>query len=195
MMYPHKIESGFTLVELLVTISIFVVMTSILLIKYGNFSQGTLLTNLAYDVALTIRTAQTYGVSVQGQTSGGIPDFTYAYGVHFDKSTGSNQQIILFVDLDKNGVYDTGETVSVYNIKRGAKIAGFCVSITGICSAIDSNINYVDISFLRPNPDAGICYNEINCNQQYLKIFVQSGDDNSVRSVTIRRTGQISIDD
>ena len=81
-------NKGFTLIELLVCITIFVIMTALLLFKYGNFNQSVLLTNLAYDTALTIRTAQNYGLSVKAVKDASGADvicsssnFQCAYGV------------------------------------------------------------------------------------------------------------------
>src|SRR6185369_4435025 len=75
-------KRGFTLIELLISVAIFVYMTGLLVAKYGNFNQSVLLTDLAYDVALTIRTAQTYGLSVKAVNSSPSP-YQYAYGVDF----------------------------------------------------------------------------------------------------------------
>lgn len=188
-------KKGFTLVELMVSVSIFVFMTALLLTKYGNFNQSVLLTNLAYDIALTIRTAQTYGLSVQRST-GSATSFRYAYGVHFDKTIGNNQKIILFTDSNNNKIFNSSDDIiiSTYNIKRGAKIFDFCIS--DLCSISPGNIDKVDISFLRPNPDARICViagGVETCNQAYLKIIVQA-TDGSTRNVVIRRTGQVSVE-
>ena len=51
----HK--SGFTLVELLVTITIFVILTGVVLVNSNSFDNSVLLNNFAYDVALTIKEA------------------------------------------------------------------------------------------------------------------------------------------
>jgi prepilin-type N-terminal cleavage/methylation domain-containing protein len=50
-------NKGFTLVELMVTVGIFTIISGLLLARYSNFNQGIILTNLAYDIALTIRSA------------------------------------------------------------------------------------------------------------------------------------------
>ena len=131
-----RLESGFTLMELMVSISIFVIMTVLLIVKFGNFNQNTNITNLAYDIALTLRTAQTYGMSVQGQATGaGIsPMFQYSYGVAFcalasgscpgASDTFSDQQLVMFADTDPaatRGAYDNSDiNISPYNIKHGA---------------------------------------------------------------------------
>src|SRR3989338_7579467 len=71
--YHLQPNRGFTLVELLVTLSLFVVLTTIVLFSQSKFNGSILLTNLAYDVAITVRQAQTYGVNVR-ETSSGVFD-------------------------------------------------------------------------------------------------------------------------
>src|SRR4051812_36480456 len=89
-----KKSKGFTLVELMISVAIFIILTVLLVAKYGNFNQGVLFTNLAYDMALTLRTAQTYGLSVQNQEQSSQPIFQYPYGVSFcavDSCKGANK--------------------------------------------------------------------------------------------------------
>lgn len=197
----HPVPSrGFTLIELAVTVSIFIIMTALVVYRYGTFSQGTLLTNLAYDVALSIRTAQTYGLSVKGTDPAAGQNFTGAYGVHFDSTTGNGctpqsttdaTKFIIFTDADKNGVYDCAEAVaSTYNVKQGAKISSICVGTGQSCTISPAPV--IDISFRRPDPAAIICHLNI-CTYTYAQITVQSGDGSSARTVTVRNNGQISV--
>src|ERR1035437_3827885 len=109
----HKdgdISAGFTLVELMVTVGIFLFMTALVVAKYGSFNDGTLLTSMSYDVALSLRSAQSYGLNVQSYNSSN--QFNYPYGIHFSSAAGSNNQMILFVDSGTtNNVYDSGDGI------------------------------------------------------------------------------------
>lgn len=40
-------------------------MTALVMARYNDFYSGTLFKNLAYDIAITIREAQSYGISVK----------------------------------------------------------------------------------------------------------------------------------
>ncbi|MBU6427195.1 prepilin-type N-terminal cleavage/methylation domain-containing protein [Patescibacteria group bacterium] len=194
---------GFTLVELLVTVSIFVFMTALMLAKYGNFNQSVLLTNLAYDVALTIRTAQTYGISVRGTDVNGTQNFSTAYGVDFNDaatpacdSYSTKYAFAMFADSTLNGWCDTGEAMSdhIYHITRGDFISALCTgSDENNCSTV---VNELGISFLRPNPEAKICSGAgsgpVDCTATYARITI-SAPDNSTRTVSVRSNGQISV--
>jgi len=177
------------LVELIVSISIFAMMTALVVAKYGNFNQSVLLTNLAYDMALTIRTAQTYGVSVRQE--GG--DFKYPYGVSF---IAGDSTFVFFADTDgtKNGIYDDGTDAKLnsYTLKRGAKIKDVCI---GSSSASCSSESVLSITYTRPDPDARICH--IYCEAtipEYARITIE-GLDGSTRAVVVRKNGQISVEE
>jgi Tfp pilus assembly protein FimT len=184
-----KQARAFTLVELLVSVGIFALMTALVVAKYGSFNNGVLLTNTAYDVALAIRTAQTYGLGVKSTGSGTLYDS--GYGVYFNTSTGSNQTIILFSDLDKDSLYDIGTDgiVNQYTIKQGA-------IISKVCSGVDcsTDASPLAITFKRPNPDAIICFGTSPCNSPstYAEITITSAGGDT-RIITVRGNGQISV--
>ena len=187
-----KMIGAFTLVELLVSVAIFVFMTALLMAKYGNFNQSVLLTNLAYDVALTLRTAQTYGLSVRGESS----QFQSPYGVAFCSnncvSGMTNQKIVIFADNNGDKIYSSSDfLINSYAIKRGAKVAGFC--LTDPCSMINSSVSNLNVSFQRPHPDAIICSGSPCASSSYAKIFLQA-PDNGIRHVVVRKNGQISVE-
>ena len=201
---------AFTLVELMVTASIFVFMTALVVAKYGTFNQSVLLTNLAYDVALSVRTAQTYGLSVQGQTSGGALLFNSAYGIHFDTSNGTVMK--LFADTNTTDtplstfdhLYDgLDTTVTTYNIKNGGMITGLCVSTgSGDCKTVFvsgstasvQKVSTLDISFQRPDPSAIICIASNQCGFASAQITITGPGTAQNRTVTIKKNGQITVD-
>lgn len=204
MMKKTSFQKGFTIIELVVSVAIFALMTALLLAKYGTFNQGILLTNLAYDVALTIRNAQSYGLNVKSVPAGGLNysnQFDYAYGVHFDKSSSgnpaANTQVIFFADLDGDREYDTGEKISAYTIKRGNYVHSFCGG-PGSCS-VPTVFGSVDITFKRPNPDATIIAKDttgglINASITYLIIYF-SPPTGAQKKIRINSAGQINITD
>ena len=195
---------AFTLIELLVCITIFVIMTALLLFKYGNFNQSVLLTNLAYDTALTIRTAQNYGLSVKAVKDASGADvicsssnFQCAYGVMLSSdpigADVNNTKFILFADNNKDGQYNISagdRLISTYTLKRGATISLVCAGSESICT-VGSQIS---INFMRPDPSADICLGtSCGSTYTYAKITIK-GTDNTTRSISVRSNGQISVD-
>ncbi len=184
----HIQQRAFTLVELLVSVGIFALMTALVVIKYGNFNQSVLLTNLAYDVALTIRTAQTYGLSVKSadDAAASYTSPTYAYGV--DLGTGTNDRFVLYADLNGNAISDSGEQVSTYSIKRGAVISGVCAADSTDCTL--GTTGTLTVLFKRPDPQATICLS--SCGMLMGKVELKA-TDGGVRTVIIRKNGQITV--
>ncbi len=190
-MSKRNFKSGFTLVELLVTISIFVILTGVVLFNQSKFNGTILLTNLAYDTALTIRQAQNYGINVKEFNDSN----QYAYGVHF--ATSSTKSFILFADIGPNqtGIF-TGDTdtclasdgcVNRYSIKRGNYIDGLYIS-----DDLDNKKESLDIIFRRPNPEAKILVNG-SSPEQNKAIIVLGNPDGSTRRVIVQANGLIEI--
>jgi prepilin-type N-terminal cleavage/methylation domain-containing protein len=192
---PETQARGFTIIELIISVSIFAFMTAFLVSKYGTFNQSVLLTNLAYDVALTIRNAQTYGLNVKSKptdTEGFSSNYALAYGVHFDTRNAQptpNNQMIFFADVNGNQKYTSAdpfsEVLAKYTFKNGAIVSNICAGTDALaCSSVDN----IDITFLRPNPDAifpdpAVKYVEIT-------LLDPSG---ATKKVVVRKTGQIAV--
>ncbi len=198
---------GFTIVELLVSMAIFVIMTSVIVAKFGNFNQSTLLTDTAYDIALVVRLAQTYGLSVKSTTQSGTANFNFPYGVDFNAGTSaacgsgasSNpSSLVLFADIpDSGGATDgmcssSDATINPYIIIRGATVSALCA---GADASACSSVSRLDVSFRRPNPSAVICASNggaAQCNYAYAQATIR-GTDNSTRVIVMRQNGQISV--
>src|SRR3989344_6847475 len=78
-----KALRAFTLVELVVVLAIFTLISSVVLANHSRFNGSVLLGSLAYDIALSIREAQVYGLSVKQHTVAGVGQFQIGYGIHF----------------------------------------------------------------------------------------------------------------
>lgn len=193
------VNNGFTLVELMVTVGIFVLITGLLLARYSNFDRGIILTNLAYDVALTIRSAQSSAINVKSApgSSGYSDDFDKPYGVAFKDNTAS---FTLFNDSNYSdstniGMMDSGEDIQTTSIKKGAKISNICAGVEGDCN---EDISDLYIVFKRPDTVAHIVSvdptkaGKITTENPYAEITVSSLDG-TTKKVVVRSTGQISV--
>ncbi len=172
---------GFSLIELLVSIAIIALISTVVLMQYGSFNSVILLKSLAYEIALTVREAQTFGVSVR--SDGGT--FQSAYGVHFDKSL--IKSYTLFIDRNANNRYDTGEDVTTYQIGQGNQIFDLCVNT--ICDR-----DTLDIVFRRPEPDAIFTASPVVANPSSARIIVGYPDVVQTRTVRVWSTGQIAVE-
>lgn len=160
---------------MLVVMAIIIVITGVIFTGQSSFSNTVILTSTAYDVALTMRDAETYGLGTRAQ--GGISNA--AYGLDFRLATP--RTYTLFADsfppagsptachaLPPNGasapnaypgdcVYGSGDgIVSTYTLGNGVSFSKFCASsnngVSWSCSSdAHSPLAQLDLVFQRPN--------------------------------------------
>jgi hypothetical protein len=194
--------------ELLVVLAIIVSITAVVLTSQGSFNKTLLLANTAYDIALTLRSTESFGISTlaSGSTANA------GRGTHFEK--GTQNSFILFADTSPiapcptldckpgNHTYEDGQDTLVQNYMLGnsMKISDFCArnAATGIWSCAYPHDGYsgglttLDIVFARPNPDAFIRVNgdpDISYNGACLKVSSLQG---GARYVNIAPSGRIT---
>jgi prepilin-type N-terminal cleavage/methylation domain-containing protein len=143
---------GFSLVETMVSVAIISSIMSVVLWTYSTFNDNISLSSAGQEVAIAIREAQTYGLTVREVTPGS-GNFNSAYGIVFDPTDLTHYSV--FADLNSNKVYDSGEDVDKFTLKNG-------VTITAICDNTNCpphpDVKNLNITFLRPNPDAYIAF-------------------------------------
>ncbi len=197
-------KKGFTLFEMMVSISIFVMITTIAVVNYRKFGNDVFINNLAYDIALTIRKAQSYGINVRGTSAN---NFSYGYGVHFDirsspnpcTGVASNTCYKIFVDslpsepdLQWN---NAAEDVETFNLLKGSTVSSLCVTSS---SGEDCTVDVLDLVFLRPNPDAHIYFHTTGgatggtTGYTSARIVIRAVDGRE-KSIVVYGIGQISV--
>ncbi len=210
-MVTARARRGFTLIEMLVVVAIIVLITSVVLVNNNRFGGVVLLENLAYDVALSVRQAQQYGISVTGLSN---PNFTAGYGMDFNMASPGSY--ILFADIPQNGVYNGlyngsyacpqtptvgSEFVQCSTISQGYGIIKLCVP-AGTDAASCNAVSEFEVTFHRPEPDANITIGgtplvfgpdgHATNGQESARVVLQSPRGDTM-SVVIDINGQISV--
>src|SRR3989344_26979 len=199
-----KVRSGFTLVELLVVMSIFTIITTALVIQQSKWNDRLQLNTKLYDLALYIRQAQLYSLGVKEyQTGSPIDKFNIGYGIYINMTNPS--QFIFFADTNKNFEYNVGEAVETKTLTNGVTIHRICgIGIfTGLTWCSNSFlgqllIHKTSLSFKRPETSA-------------IMEFINSGNDSTTdllrqnvtiylrslggleSSIVVESNGQVSI--
>ena len=186
---------GFTLVELMISITIILLLTSVVVVRFSSFDSTTLLKSAAYELATTIREAQVYSVSVLGNDD---PTFDLPYGVTFTPGARS-YTLFQYIGLVRP-TYD-GSAADVYTriFDRSAEISDICIVIGGTetCSSSDPGLTQLDISFQRPEFIAIITasgYNDAendSIESVLIKLSTPNGDNEWVVEVGV--LGHISV--
>jgi type II secretory pathway pseudopilin PulG len=186
---PAKV-GGFGLIELMVSISIMVLVTTIILAKQSSFNSAVLLRSQAYEIALAVREVQ---MGVVSAGSDGTGAFRSVQGIYFD--TGSNGTYRIFKDAGSPGNmrYDSSEEYGKQGFVdprfeiRAIRAVGGTMAGTGL-----------SVVFVRPNFDAKFYDSSGQINASSVEIDVArkniTGTGPSVlRTVEITATGQISV--
>ena len=190
---------GFTLIELLVVVAIIVIVSASILANGRKYGGEIQLQNLAYDMALSIRQAQVYGISVR--LSGA--SYTSGYGIYVNAVSSPTLYRLYSDSGTVNGQYDSGEDVSPspYNINGGFKVAEVCVPAgtdSATCAPLNGGI--LNLVFIRPEPNAWInapCSltvgNEKCSGGAASARIVLSSPRGDIMSIIIYANGEISV--
>lgn len=212
-----KYNSGITIIELLVVISIFIIISAITIFNYSKFKSTATLQNLADDIALSVRRVQGYAVGVKGYND----MFNYPYGIHFtsnpelsDAYSGSHKSFILFIDVNENNKYDGGadcgmpsdgneclEVLSITNTNEVSEIHFYENNNDVLIEKKDT----MDILFKRPNPEPfHFCYGDSSVDMndcdpisdEISSVTIRVANPNSYdnyKDIIINSNGQITV--
>ncbi len=192
---------GFSLVELLVVVSIFVILTSVVLFNQDRFSSEISLSNVTHAIALDIRKAQVYGTVVRGD---GSNNFDSAFGIHYEQDAGSNIVYSLFSDDNKDGLYTSGGDevfLPPTTLGEGNLIDKVCTFKGSDEDCLERGgggaLASIDILFKRPDPAAIITTDvdgvAVNQRKDRVEITVVSALRDRKRIITVSSSGQISV--
>jgi prepilin-type N-terminal cleavage/methylation domain-containing protein len=212
--FKKKISTrGFTLIELLLVIAIFGIMSSVAIFNFRGFSGNSLVDNLAYDIALSIREAQTAGgaaysrdnVVAEIDPSRPIGISGIRFIVNTDGGIDSFQMLELSELTLANFDFENFSPSSIdWQINDIRTVTDERVEISGIelnDSSYSRNEDII-IYFLRPFPEAYICTvsgaltsTSYDCGYQEIKFFIEGTNAARERSVFVNQVGFISVED
>lgn len=190
-----NIQKGFSLIELVVVVGIFALITSIAMFDQGKLTSSVLLTNLSYEVGLAVREAQAYGVGVRAVQA---QNFNGGYGAHF---TPNSTTFFLFKDVGGTHSYDPANVLSQYTFQnlRGNQVTMICAD-KAKTTCYTSGVNVI---FTRPRPEPSFYDSAFDQSpndpahvipSSDLYIFVTNPSDQALcRMVDIGAAGQISV--
>lgn len=204
--FPFRVR-GFTLVELIISLAIILMLTTILLWRYPETSVRLTLANMSHTTALLVREAQVRGSAIDS-LNGSIG----GYGVYLERNRPA--QLFLFGDtIDSampmpygvpigDGLYATSspvdETKKTTILTRGYIVDKICVGTGFPFNCNTSNSPAVDsltISFTRPMPTPDIYINgskDTNYSAACIELRSPKGPAaGHVRSVQVFNSGII----
>ncbi len=206
-----QLKKGFTILEMLMVLAIFTIITSVVMFQYGEFNSKTIMSNMAYEVALSIRQAQVYSLSVRGEA--GATSFDNHYGVYINKEM-SDKEIAFFIDrMAANGdepdgicssdgatcltCIEGGECLEKITLTRDITIDSLCVDVgiepideDGVC--LGESVDDLTVTFERPNPNSVIYVDGALQTGSSAAIILKTNFGNK-SAILVRPSGQISV--
>lgn len=204
-------QAGFTLVEMLISLSIFAVITAFATANFNAGRQGDELRFASQLVASSIRRAQTAATAgqtalfckggsrpllscISGEDSecgvGGscVREVPLGYGVHLSTDVGSERKVLFFADADGDRRWDAGEEIRSDNVSPGA-----FVSTTETCIGSNCTSSVLDIVFVPPKPTT--YFNDGAVAGAVATITLSHRQTGTAKTVTVNRiSGQVSVD-
>jgi len=193
-------ERGFSLIEMLVVVSIIVVIVAAMLMQSSRNRYATDLRNAAESFSLDIREMQSYALGVRAEGS----QFSGSYGLNFvrDIDNSTDDQVYLsFIDEDKDGEYDVSGDVLLQTLTLPENIQ--IDSIARVGSGSGSGVvapggnDGLTIVFDRPKADARITH--ISSSNSYVwggvTIVLEHANNTSLtETITVLDTGHVRIE-
>lgn len=175
-MKSQKLSRGQTLIEIIVTLSVVVGLTSLLILYNRTGQRIARLPRAAERMVFDIRKAQNYALTVREFQAGEVP---CAYGINFVVGAGG---YTIFADrapdcAAANGVMDPGEEVETITMEEGVIVQSANISVA---------------RFVPPSAATAFTPGSETIGRITLAL---AGDPSYTRTVTITKLGQISLAD
>lgn len=164
---------GFTLIDLIVSIAIFGLITASVLVNFRAGSRGDSVRQSANITATMLRRAQTMTLSGELLLDESFP--IGGYGIYFDSADPDT--LTLFADIDGNYVYDAGEEIDTEDLAGDAYFSA------------GGNLGVVFSS-----PDSDVYFNGL-ATDPLKQITIAASDTDVTQSIYVYRvSGQIRVE-
>jgi prepilin-type N-terminal cleavage/methylation domain-containing protein len=188
---------GFTLTEMLVSISVIVLISTLILFSYHRLREDFSLRRAAQNIVFSFRDVQTSAIAVKKfQPTGTFP----GYGIHFDMV--NNNKYIIFADVNNNKIYDPGngcydaptECDEEFILEKPIKIKDLCGNEKSDPSNAQCALSSLDIVFLRPDPKIFLTANLGSQSFNDVKITISSPFSKKSKNIIVWKIGQVYME-
>ena len=197
---------------MVVVAAIIGILAVIVLVSHASFTNTVILTNTAYDVALSLRNAQSFGIGSRTIVVGAAFKNNVSYGIDISNTNG----FIVYADTDGgnpactqpncnpgNNFYTNSDaTFQTYTLNNGMKISQYCVGAIGGASVCNPVAEHISITFTRPNTNVvfaegaigqGLLIPGLGAPPFNKACITIASPDGKTRAVTVNKVGQIAV--
>ncbi len=180
---------GFTVIEVIVAMSIMLFISAQVLVSFSSLRENATLTRGAQEFAFNIRRAQNMALAVAPVTIGGVSHIPQSIGIRISSKEGSNTKYFFFSDINDDKKYtDPSERIEPdINLPQG-------IIMSAINGAIPGN---PEVHILFYSPEASMLltnFNGLTIPAPFIPLKVTlNGPAGGTRVVTVRMSGQVSV--
>lgn len=179
-------KTGFSLIELIVSIGIISMVTGLFLANYSSANRRTDLTMTAQKLVADIRLAQNYALGLARYGASGSTNVPMGgWGINFSKSREG--QYIIFADDNGDTLYSLSED----DLSKGAQITKLPTNV--IIDSISTG-SIANVTFTPPDPITTI-NNGISATSTSVDVVLKDLRTNTIKTVRINFLGLTEVID
>lgn len=189
--WAAKNLSAFTLIEMIVSISMIALMATLFIANYHSSLRQTDLTMTAQKLVSDLHAAQnnTLGlIKYNGLVPGG------GWGLHFNNIDGAQNGYVLYADLNAPGQsgYLEYDPATEGRVDYGARVTDLSgdIRIINLTGGGTSDVQ-ADVTFLPPDPQTNIVIG--GATTTALTIVLKSLNNNTCRTVAVNFLGLVEV--
>lgn len=170
-----RLQQGFTMIELVVSILIIVSISAAFLTNYHSTSKRSQIQEASQKLASDLRLAQNDSLGLL-QLNGTMP--AGGWGIHLE--TGTNDHYTIFADLNGDNAFQTGEASGQVNLPSGVTIKNL--------NCFGADVPICNITFIPPDPQT-----DINNSTSTSATITLTDESGSTKDVTVNFLGLIDV--
>lgn len=191
----HRRTEGFTMVEMVVMMTIMVTISGMVLASFTGLHEGAALNRSARELALAIRKAQNTSLAVTQVETGRGPKIPPAVGI---RMTQGSSTYIFFADLTRDNKYDP----SVLSDEPDAKIGEdqifegrVVIKSLTVFDVLNQSQDVPVAHIIFSAPEAAVFISDANGSSlgERLRIVLTGPSGSLTKTLTVRTSGQVSI--
>lgn len=190
-------KSGFTLIEMMVVVAIFLVITGVILLNTPQVREKLSIELVAQELSINIRGTQVYGVATQARIDQDTNQVEFpSYGIYFapiNDPSFSNEPRVFGLSSPTNLEFNIDGVVSESGLPAGYKIAGLKYDLGSGWEEADDLV----IAFIRPSPTAHFLINNNSSvtGVQRVGVIIESIREHKMKQISVYSNGQIAVID
>jgi len=175
MFKKHK-QAGFTIIEMMVVVSIIGLLSSITILNYNSVGRKSVVAMAAQNLASDVRKAQSYALNgkIVGSNKG-------SWGIYFNQDVDNRNSYRLFTDFNNDYKRDPNEDFQIIKLPKNVVI-----------DFISTSYSQSSVVYIPPDPKINITIND-TIQANVITIVLKDVDNIASSTVIINDFGLVDV--